>query len=84
MLNQDGIKGKWLELKGEILTQWGKLTDDEVDQTQGNVASIAGLIQQKYGAKKEEIHEKLEGIMSRFTDKTGDVKEKLRKDPETH
>ncbi len=84
MLNQDGIKGKWLELKGEILTQWGKMTDDELDKTEGNLTSIAGLIQQKYGAKKEEIQTKLEGIMARFTHKTDEVKETLRKDPDAH
>ena len=80
MMNEDTIKGKWLEMKGEILNTWGKLTDDEVSKSEGNAASILGLIQQKYGAKKEEIEEKLSGIMSRFNDKAENFKQDLKKD----
>lgn len=82
-MNEDTIKGKWLEVKGEILNQWGKMTDDELNQTKGNTASILGLIQQKYGNKKEEIQEKLEGILGRFNDKVEDVKENLRNDKDS-
>ena len=80
MMNEDTIKGKWLELKGEILNHWGNMTDDELDRTQGNTASIMGLIQQKYGAKKEEIQEKLNDIMARFNTKAEGMKESLRRD----
>ena len=55
MLNEEMIKGKWKEIKGEIKTLWGKLTDDELDKTSGNLESIAGIIQQRYGNKKEDI-----------------------------
>lgn len=84
MMNEDTIKGKWLELKGEILNQWGKMTDDELDRTQGNTASILGLIQQKYGEKKEEIQTRLDGIMSRFNDKAEDIKSDLRNEKNLH
>lgn len=35
--NENTIKGKWLEIKGEIQKSWGKLTDDEIDKTQGDL-----------------------------------------------
>ena len=35
-MNQDVLKGKWMQLKGEVRTQWGKLTNDDLDQIQGN------------------------------------------------
>lgn len=80
MMNEDVIKGKWTELKGEIKTQWGNMTDDELDKSNGNIVSIIGLIQQKYGAKKEEVQEQLNGLMARLTQKTEDVKNNLKND----
>ena len=35
-MNMDTFKGQWNQLKGRVRTQWGKLTDDDVDQIQGN------------------------------------------------
>ena len=64
-MNTEVMKGKWLEVKGEILNKWGKLTDNELDQTKGNIASIAGLIQQHYGDLKEDVSEKLNTIFER-------------------
>ena len=36
VLNSDVLKGKWQQLKGEARVQWGRLTDDDLDQIQGN------------------------------------------------
>lgn len=80
MTNEETIKGKWTEFKGEILSQWGKMTDDELDTTKGNLVSIAGLIQQKYGSKKEEVQEGLNNLIAKFSEKTEEIKNNLRND----
>lgn len=77
-MNNEMIQGKWKEIKGEIITQWGKMTDDEVEQTTGNLISITGLVQQKYGEKKEEIELKLSSIIAKFSQETETVKNKLK------
>ena len=43
-MNSDILKGQWTQLKGQMRKQWGKLTDDEVDQIQGNAESASALI----------------------------------------
>lgn len=78
MLNTDILKGKWKEIKGDIRTQWGKLTDDEVEKTAGNLTSIAGIIEQRYGEKKEEIEKKLNTISAKFATETAALKEQLK------
>ncbi len=78
VLNEDKMKGKWTEIKGEIKTQWGKMTDDELDQTSGNLVSILGLIQQRYGEKKEEVQGQLARIAAKFSQKTEDIKNDLK------
>lgn len=60
---RDIWKGRWNELKGKVKQQYGRLTDDEITQTQGNVDQLIGKIQQKYGGSKEDIRRQLEQIM---------------------
>lgn len=80
-MNEEILKGKWNEIKGEILTQWGKMTDDELNQSKGNLTSIAGLIQQRYGAKKEEVQQRLDSILAKFSDRTEETKNRMRNEP---
>ena len=43
-----------MQFKGKIREQWGKLTDDEIDQMQGNAEMVIGKIQERYGRSREE------------------------------
>lgn len=62
-INQETVNGKWLEIKGEIQKVWGKITDDEVEQTKGDINSIAGIVMQKYGEEKEKFMGKFSQIV---------------------
>ncbi len=64
--NEDTLKGKWREIKGEVQKAWGNLTSDELEQTKGDSSAIAGLVQQKYGENKEQFHKKFSEIVNRF------------------
>lgn len=81
-LNENTIKGKWLEIKGEVRKAWGNLTDDELEKTQGDLQQIRGLIQQKYGETQENYGDKLDNILARFENKknsmTSDIKSSLK------
>lgn len=72
-MNEHVNSGKWKEIKGEILKTWGKLTDDEIEKAKGNVLSLAGVIQQRFGLAQEEAASKLNKIMENYKD---DMKEK--------
>ncbi len=58
-MNNDILKGNWLQLKGQIKKTWGKLTDDEIHQIDGDMDKLAGVLQEKYGESKEKTREKL-------------------------
>lgn len=64
-MNSDIVKGKWQDVKGEIRNAWGKITDDELESVKGNLTSIAGLIQQRYGEAKDVVSEKLNRILGK-------------------
>ena len=53
-MNSDELKGKWKQLQGSAKEQWGKLTDDELTQIEGNRDKLVGKIQEKYGVAREE------------------------------
>lgn len=59
-MNADILEGKWEQLKGKAQAQWGKLTDDDIDQAQGNAQVLAGKIQERYGIEKEEAEKQVE------------------------
>ena len=48
------LDSKRSELKGNVKEQWGKLTDDEIDQIAGKRDQLAGKIQERYGLAKDE------------------------------
>lgn len=66
MLKEEQLKGKWKEFKGGVRNLWGKVTEDEIDQTQGSFSKLSGIIQSKYGESKESISQKLDKLKDSF------------------
>jgi len=54
-MNADQLKGKWMQFKGDLKQQWGKLTDDDLQQIEGNYDKFIGKVQERYGEKKDEL-----------------------------
>lgn len=59
-MNMDQIKGQWLQMKGAAKSQWGKLTDDELTQVEGDADKLAGLVQERYGYARERAREEVD------------------------
>jgi len=53
-MNNDVLKGKWMQMKGEVRRQWGKLTDDDVAQIEGSSETLIGKLQERYGYAREQ------------------------------
>ena len=53
-MNEDILKGKWAQLKGRVKEQWGKLTDDEIDELDGRRDQLVGKVQERYGIAREQ------------------------------
>ena len=54
-MNKDHFKAQWNQLKGEMKTQWGKFTDDDLLQVEGDADKFAGKLQERYADKKDEV-----------------------------
>jgi uncharacterized protein YjbJ (UPF0337 family) len=56
----DQIAGTWKQVQGEIRREWGKLTEDDVEQIKGHRAVLAGKIQQRYAIAREEAFHQID------------------------
>jgi uncharacterized protein YjbJ (UPF0337 family) len=61
-MNDDIIKGKWKQLTGRMQSEWGKLTNDDLDVAEGHRDYLVGKVQERYGYKKDEA----EAAVKRF------------------
>ena len=59
-MNQDTLKGQWTQLKGKVREQWGKLTNDDLDQIQGGGEQLVGRIQERYGIARDEAQRQVD------------------------
>ena len=62
-MNQDQLKGKWNQVKGEIKKKWSDITDDDLLHAEGNLDKLVGKIQERTGEQKEAIHKALDRMM---------------------
>jgi len=59
-VNNDRMKGKWHQLKGEIKRKWGKVTDNDLTEAEGNMEKLVGKIQERTGERREAIEKWLD------------------------
>ncbi|MDZ7704908.1 MAG: CsbD family protein [Trueperaceae bacterium] len=65
-MNQNILKGKWKQYRGKVQQQWGKLTDDDLSQAEGQRDQIVGKIQERYGVTRDEAEKQYEKFVSQF------------------
>lgn len=58
-MNKDILEGNWKELKGNVQKQWGKLTNDHLDQINGSRENLSGAIQKSYGIAREDAEKQM-------------------------
>jgi uncharacterized protein YjbJ (UPF0337 family) len=63
-VDSDKLKGRWHQLKGEIKRKWGKVTDDDLMEAEGNMEKLVGRIQQRSGERREAIEKWLDSQLA--------------------
>ena len=67
MTTQETMLGSWNQLKREVMQRWGQLTDDELQEVEGNIEQLIGLVQQKTGEARQHV----ERIISKLNEDAG-------------
>jgi len=66
MSNLDILEGQWKQIAGKAREQWGNLTDDDLAKVEGRAERLAGLLQQKYGATREEANRSVRAFFDKY------------------
>lgn len=69
-MQSNEMAGKWQQLKGNVRSKWGKLTDDDIDRIEGNKDKLIGALQERYGYVWDEARQ----MVDRYLDEYGDLK----------
>ena len=52
-MNEDILKGAWLEIKGIVKEKWGKFTENELGEIEGKGLKLLGILRKQYGYIRE-------------------------------
>ena len=61
----DTLKGQWKQHVGAARIAWGKLTEDELLQSEGQAQKLAGLLQQRYDMTRDEAEQQVQNFLKR-------------------
>jgi uncharacterized protein YjbJ (UPF0337 family) len=65
-MNWEQMAGKWKQVRGSVRQQWGKLTDDDLEQIAGNRDKFVGVLQERYGIAKDEAQRQADDWLKSF------------------
>lgn len=63
-MNEDILRGKWAQLRGELRSRWGALTDSDLERVDGQRERLSGLLQEKYGYAKERADQEIDSFLT--------------------
>ncbi|MEI4196992.1 CsbD family protein [Roseovarius sp. E0-M6] len=65
-MNWEQVKGNWNQIQGQAREQWGKLTDNDLQEAAGERDQLVGKLQEKYGMAKEQAEREVDDFASRM------------------
>ncbi len=69
MSNSDTLKGQWKQIKGQLREQWGRLSDDEIEQIRGSSQNLIGKLQERYGLARDEAEAQFARFMRNISER---------------
>jgi uncharacterized protein YjbJ (UPF0337 family) len=74
-MNWDVIQGKWKQFKGGVKSRWGKLTDNDLEQIQGNREKLVGKVQERYGHNRAAAEKEVDEWQKQLKELKEDIQE---------
>jgi len=67
VVNRDTLSGQWKQIKGNVKSKWGQLTDDDMTRIEGDYDKLVGAIQTRYGYTREHTERELNNFFNSQT-----------------
>jgi len=68
-MNTDTFEGQWRQMKGEVRSWWGKLTDNDLEKVAGKKDRLSGLLQEKYGYTREAAQQEIDRRLREYDER---------------
>ncbi len=65
-MNRDVLQGKWKQMRGQVKTWWGNLTDDDLDVIDGNRDKLVGKLQERYGYTRDKAQQEVDARLREY------------------
>jgi uncharacterized protein YjbJ (UPF0337 family) len=66
-MNWNQIEAQWHQLRGQIKSQWAKVTDDDIEAASGKREQFVGKLQERYGLVKDEAERQIDKWIAKLT-----------------
>ena len=70
-MNSDILEGRWKQMRGELRTWWGRLTDDDLEQIGGQHDKLIGKLQERYSYTRERAQQEVERHLQEYHARLG-------------
>jgi len=65
-MNWKQVEGQWDQFKGRVQSEWGKLTDDDVDKSEGRREQLVGALKERYGKSEEWADRQVDDFLAKL------------------
>ena len=70
-MNTDMFEGRWRQMRGELRSWWGKLTDDDFEKIAGKKDRLIGMLQEKYGYTRQTAQQEVDRRFREYSGRMG-------------
>lgn len=70
---QTYMKGNWYELKGNVQKQWGKLTESDISEINGDTNILIGKVMKAYSKSKDDAQKEVDRFCQEIESKKGNT-----------
>lgn len=72
-MNSDMVAARWSQLRGDAQQKWGRLTNSDLDEIQGQANKLVGLIQDRYGYGRAKAQREVDRFLSQYGLDSGEM-----------
>jgi uncharacterized protein YjbJ (UPF0337 family) len=69
-MNSDTFEGRWRQMRGELRSWWGKLSDSDFEKIAGKKDRLIGLLQEQYGYTREAAQQEMDRRFREYDERT--------------
>jgi uncharacterized protein YjbJ (UPF0337 family) len=68
-MNTDTFEGQWRQMRGELRSWWGRLSDNDFEKIAGKKDRLIGTLQEKYGYTREAAQQEVDRRFKEYEDR---------------